>query len=288
MARTINTIQQQILNGIASNAVLSALDSTSQVAIYRLISYIISTNIAVEEQLNDLFISETESQANLLAPGTQEWIQNKTFQFQYNTSNPQIIQFATNSIVPFYPNVNVNYQIITNCSVISSDNKPIVYIKVAKGGSGTTTPQQLITGEIQALQNYWNIIGPAGIKYQCSSNAADRIQSIYTVIAQGAYSAVIAQNLKNAYNQYLFSLPFDGIVKKIDIDLALRNVPGVIDVICNKMVPRPNSESFGIGSQTMVSDNTVLLPEYNTAAGYIIDEDTSGEDFLSTLILQFK
>lgn len=282
MARSIAQIQNQIINAVQSNSILSGLTSLSQVAIWRLWTYIVASFQATEESLNDSFVAQVESIVNTLPPGTTPWIQQQAFNFQYSATNPQFIQFSTASFTPFYPTVVPSYQIITNCSVQQS-SPGVVIIKVAKGSS-TAVPQPLATTELQALQYYFNQIKPCGINYFCSSNPADRLFSVYTITYQSGYSSTIQASLLAAYVNYLYNIPFGGTIKLIDVTLALRQVTGVIDIYCNNMVARSNSTAFG-GGVIMCAGNTTILPEYTCAAGYIIDEDTSGDDFLSNLTL---
>jgi len=281
MARSIQTIQNQILAAIAADPNLSALNSTSQTAIYNLWTYIIATSMATEEGLNDAFVSQVQSIANVLPPATSQWIQAKAFAFQYSSTNPQVIQFNTTTLVPGYATVNTTYQIITNCSInqVSMGN---IVIKVAKGSA--TTPVQLATGELQAFQYYMNQIKPCGIIYNCVSLPSDKLFSQFTITYYAAYSATIQASLLSAYTSYLQGIDFGGMIKLVDITLALRNVTGVIDVVCNNMQARADSVPFGTGTN-MVLNNTVLSPEYTTAAGYIIDETTAGSDFLTNLTL---
>ncbi len=96
------------------------------------------------------------------------------------------------------------------------------------------------------------------------------------------YSSQIT--LLTAYQNYLNGIPFGGGIKLVDVILALRNVTGVNDVVINTMQARAFSTSFGNGTQ-MVNANTTLTPEYVTVTGYIIDEDHSGNDFVSQLTL---
>lgn len=295
MARSVNQIFNIIIAMIQSDPVLSTLNSTSQTAIFRLLAYVVASSQATEEQLNDLLVAQIESIALQLAPATAPWIQAQAFKFQYNATNPQIIQFATQSFAPFYPTINPSYQIITNCSVQSPQDN-LVFVKVAQGPT-SSTPTPLTTTQLQAFQYYINLIKPEGIFYNCISQPADRLYSVFTITAQGAYASSISNSLLNAYNNYLFSLGFDGTIKLIDIIIALYNVEGVIDVMCNQMILRPNSIPFSAisapGNTIIVSANTSISslgsgrPEAITAAGYVIDEDTIGRTFLNNLTLNF-
>jgi hypothetical protein len=291
-ARSTSQIENSILAAIASNPVLSIINSPSQAAIYTQLAYVIASAQAIEEQLNDRLVSQVESVVRTLPPANGPWIQQQAFNFQYSASNPQIIQSATG--MPYYTNVNDAYKIVTNCSV-SQQGAGNVAIKVATGQPGST-PQPLSTIQLQALQYYFSVIKPMGIIYNISSNPADKLYSAWNITAQGAYSGNITTNLLNAYNNYLNSISFGGIIKFVDILQALRNVTGVIDVKCNQMVARPDSTTFSVtslpGNTVMVSNGTPQgtaqygQTEYTTAAGYIIGE-LSPNDFLSNLIINY-
>lgn len=283
MARSTNQILTTILAAIAADPVLSSqLNSTSSVAYWRLWAYITAVIQNQEEVLNDQFIAQVENIVNVLPPASGGWIQNSAFLFQYSATSPQVIQFSTASFTPFYPTINPALRIITNCSVSSVSNGT-VNIKVAKGPI-TGIPSPLATTELQAFQQYMNQIKPAGITYFCTSTPADRLFSQFSVTYNGAYSGTIANSLLTAYRSYLANINFGGTIKYIDILLALRQVTGVLDLTCTNMVARPNSTPYG-GGNIMVISSTVQNLEYTTAAGYIIDEDTTGDDFLSQLTL---
>ena len=145
MARTIAQIQSQIITAIAANPNLNYVDSngitrnitynTSNRAIWRNITFIVSAAIAVFEQLQDLFLAAVEAQVAQSAAASTLWVQAKMFAFQYSTSNPQIVQLV--NTIPQFPVVDPTLQIITACSVTAGiDNT--VNVKVA-----LTTSQQI-------------------------------------------------------------------------------------------------------------------------------------------------
>lgn len=279
MARTINQILNQILTNIANDPVLSAINSTSKTAIFNKIAYIISVSMATEEGLNDQFKLDVEAIGATLPPATPNWIQAITFLFQYSSTIPQIPNLNTSTFVPYYPSgVNTAYQIITNCSVTDGLLNQ-VNVKVAKAG-----PSQLATTELQALQYYLNLSKTAGVKYNAISLAADRLQLAVTIKYQGIYSSTIQASLLSAYTTYLQTLPFDGIIYLDNILLALKQVPGVITVRLNQAVARPNILAYP-GGTILVTGDDWIIDQYTTSAGYIIDEDTPGNDFLSLINL---
>ena len=282
MRRTIQQIQNSILTAIQNDPVLSGLNSTSQVAIYRLWTYIIATAMSTEESLNDQFKIDTENISKYLAPATPSWIQNQVFLFQYSNANPQVVQLDTVNFTPYYTIINNAYKIVTNCSV-NNGYLNTVNIKVAKGP--TTAPIPLTNSELSALNYYLQLIKPSGLVYNCISTNADRLKMGVTVKYLGVYSSTIRTNLLNTYTNYLQNLPFNGSIVLIDLVIALRQVPGVIDIVVNNVVARADAISYPYGT-TMINSNQWITPEYTTYSGYMSDENTSGQDFLSLLILQ--
>jgi hypothetical protein len=290
MARSVTTIYNTIINAIASDPILGPqLTSVSQTAIFKLISYIIAVVQNTEEVNNDTFVSVVENIVNEIPPATAQMIQQQAFLFQYSATNPQIIQFATSSLSPFfltpyYPTVNTAYQIISNCSV-SSNQAGYVNIKVATGG--TSSPVPLSTTQLSALQSYFTQVKPSGLNYNITSVPTDRLYFVCVITAQGAYSGTLTTNLLSAYNSYLSSIPFGGSIKLINLLFALMQVPGMVDIKPITVVARPNSTPFG-GGTVMVSGSTIEgtaaygQSEYTTIAGYITDE-VSPNDFLSNL-----
>ena len=280
MSRSISTIEQSILDNIAADPILSVVcNSPSQTAGYRLLSYIVAVALGTEEGLNDIFQINVENVANSLPPGSLQWIYNNAMNiFQYSSTNPQIIQLSTTTFTPFYNVIDSTLRIIKNCSV-SQGNLNSVNIKVAKAG-----PVILTAPELAALQSFFNNIKPAGIIYNCVSYNADQIKFGCKVSYVAARSGSISNDLLNAYNLYLNTLKFDGKIILLDLVIALRSVNGVIDVVINNAVIRPDVIPYG-GGIISVNNNTWLVPEITTYAGYVKDETTSGQDFLSLLVL---
>jgi hypothetical protein len=72
------------------------------------------------------------------------------------------------------------------------------------------------------------------------------------------------------------------VVKLVDLEAAIRNVTGVNDVFLTNVAARADGTAFG--SKTyLVQANTQLLTQWQTVAGYIIEETTSGETFADKL-----
>ena len=77
MARSITTIQNEIIAAKTADSNLNSLNSPSAVAIWRLWSRIIAGAIETQEQLWDVFKAELEQIAREAVPGTADWLQKR-------------------------------------------------------------------------------------------------------------------------------------------------------------------------------------------------------------------
>lgn len=279
MARSIDTIQAQIIAQAQADSNLSGLTSTSKRAIWRLWTYVTAVCINVFEQLQDLYYAKTEALIAAAPSGNAQWIQATVFKFQYSSTTPQVLQLNTSTLAYEYPTVDSTLRIITRCSV-TADLLNNVRVKVAKG----STPAALSSPELSALQSYMNTVGFAGINYICTSTNSDKLFIAADVYYQGQYSAVIAATLKDAVDAFLAAIPFNGIVKLTDLEGVMRNVVGVNDVVMKDVAARADATLFA--SKTyLVQNNTELQRQWQTLSGYIVTETTSSNTFADTINL---
>lgn len=276
MARTVAEIQKQMLDAVAADPLLSvSLTSTSKRAIYVLWTFIVSVSISIFEQIIDIFTAAVEATVAAGAPSTNAWLQAQAFKFQYSATTAQVIQLI--NFAPVYPVVDPTLRIVTRASVTSSLANNVT-IKVAKGDP----PQALAVGEVAALQSYFNLIATEGITYVVRSSDPDRLYINATIFFSGLYSSVIQANVITAITNYLATLPFNGNVKISDIELAIRNVVGVTDVILENIKAR-DSLTLLASATDLVLANATIARLWPTQAGYIIEEDTVGNTFADTL-----
>jgi hypothetical protein len=276
MARTIDTIQQQIIDAKNATTELSGLTSDSRRSSWILWTRITAIVIAFFEQLNDVFKSEIEGIVAVGSPSTPQWIQDRVFKFQYDATNPQVLEII--NLVPQYPVVNTDLRIVTRCSV-KSNLSNYVNVKVAKG----TTPEPLTSPQVSALQNYVTTIGTAGINYQVQSYDSDKLYVGATIYYKGQYSAIILDSVKAAIEGYLSNIPFDGQFILSNLELAIKAVAGVNDVVFNNVYARANTTDF-VDATKLVYDNQLLLRNWNTIAGYMVSETESGNTLDDSLV----
>lgn len=276
MARQISEIQQQMLDNIAADPVLgSLLTSTSRRAIYRLWTYIVAVAINTLEQLMDIFSAKVEAIAATAAPATATWLQAQILKFQYSDTNPQVVQLI--NFAPAYPVVDESLRIISRCSVTTNLSSQVL-VKVATG----EPPAALTSAQVAALQSYLSEIGIAGVVYNVISQASDKLYVQANIFYQGQYSAVIKANVIAAIEAYLSALPFNGQVKITDLEDAITGVEGVNDVVLVNVRARANGTVFA-SSSYLVQNQQTLSRLWNTIAGYMVGETTSGNTLNDSL-----
>jgi hypothetical protein len=228
------------------------------------------------EQLQDIFIAQNETIAASAAPASAAWLQNKILQFQYDPVTPQVLQLI--NFAPSYPIVDTTKQIITRCSV-SSDIANRVLIKVA---TGSITPVALSIAQLNSLTSYVAQIGVAGINYLVTSGNPDQLYLQCYVYFQGQYASVIQTTVTTAINNFLAALPFNGQLKVNDLEAAIRAVQGVDDVVLNNVSVRADGTAFG-GGTSLVNNQQLVGRLWNTVAGYVIPETTTGQTISSSI-----
>jgi hypothetical protein len=275
MARSIDTIQQQIIDAKNGTPELSGLTSDSRRSSWLLWTRIVATIIAFFEQLNDVFKTEIEGIVAVGAPSTPLWIQDRVFKFQYDATNPQVL--AIIDLVPQYEVINPDLRIVTRCSVKTNYSNQ-VNVKVAK----STTPEPLTPTELASLQGYLTMIGTAGINYQAISSDSDKLMVNASIYYNGQYTAIINDSVKTAITNYLSSIPFDGQVIVSDLEGAIKAVAGVNDVVLNEVYARANITGY-VDATKLVTASQLLLRKWDTIAGYIVPETESTHTLDDTL-----
>lgn len=291
MARTIATIEAQILAEKNAQAALNGLNSPSQTAIYVSWIFIQAVTINLFEQILDIYKSFVEDVASKSFTGSPKWIQDKVLKFQYDATNPQVTQLI--DFVPSYPIINPNLRIITRCSVKTNALNQVL-VKVAKQEPPVAlnnTELASLTGYLSqggngTLSGYGTGIGFAGISTTVQSFDSDKIFLNAEIFYDGQYATVIQTLVINAINTYLATLPFDGSVKIISLIDAIQGAGGgnvVTDIVITDLAMRADATPFA--SKTyLILNKTEIISVYPTYAGYIIGETTSGQTFTDTLI----
>lgn len=275
MARTIEQIQAGIIADIQATPELAQANSTSRRAIWRLFAYVQASAILLLEQIIDTFTQANEIKISQAIPATASWLNYKVLEFQYSATNPQIVQLV--NFAPVYHVIDTSLRLITRCSVVTTLSNQVT-IKVAK----SNPPVALTSTELSSLQSYVNQIGIIGVNYNCQSLTSDKLYIDAEIYFDGQYSTVISASVVNAINTFLSTLSFNGILKISDIEIVIRNVIGVNDVLLKNVKMRSDATAFANGI-FLVQNNTVISRVFPTVSGYIVGETTTGNTFTDKL-----
>jgi hypothetical protein len=220
-----------------AQSLLTDLTSTSKVAIWRLIFYVVSVAIWIFENTIENEVSSSKS-------ATVAWWVNVVKAFQYGDS------LVWNGDEYIYQTIIPSHLIITQCAVNSANG--IIYIKVA---TGTETLTPLTCTQLSALDAYIKLIAPLGTVYSIINNSADLLKIIYTVYidptiiylntsdpTDALNGSLIVNNTVfpivdsiNNYIQYLDALSFNGTFYVSNLTNAIRLTPGVFDAIAEEV-----------------------------------------------------
>lgn len=276
MARDTQTIKGTIVDAKNAQPDLDTLDSDSQVATWNLWAFVTAQAVNFLEQLFDILKSSLEATALKSVSGTPSWIRQRVLEFQYDAVTPQIAQIINNQIT--YPTVDSTKRIISRVSV-KTNGVGAADVKVAQ----QEPPIQLDSGMALALAGYLNTLDFAGITINLVNDVADKLYVEANVFYDGQFSATIQNDVETSINNYLLNLSsvdnFDGTVKVSDVEKAIKDTPGVIDVKLISIRARQDTTVFASASLIYDLATSVNVLSWPTVAGYIVEETTSGKTF---------
>ena len=239
MARSLTEIQQSILNAKAQASTLNALqvlttaeqnlsaaNSTSKVAIWRLWVWIFSYVIYIHEQIIEKFAENSR-------PHTINWYKNQCLNFLDGLPlvwlNEQFQYDLTNVI-----DADVR-KIIDRCAILESNSGELV-LKIATDNNGNTEP--LTIAQLLRFTYYINQIKDAGNRIRIINQEADQLKIALTVyvdpliidLQTGALlsGAPGVFPVKKAIDNYLEKLEFNGAFVLTFFQDELQKATGVV------------------------------------------------------------
>jgi len=240
MARTLQQIYNAVitekqtlssLDGLTPNpetytSLLSSLASSSKVAVWRLIMWIMAVSIWIHEQLFEEHKVDVEARAAEIIPGTVRWYRDQALLYQHGDD----LTWDGDKYV--YDPIDSASKIITRASAQEVGGQ--VRVKVAKG----STPEALSTPEKDAFTAYMNLIKFAGTDLAVISKDADylniELDLYYDPLVLDADGQSLAESgiypVEDAINTYIANLPFNGFLVRNELIDAIQAAEGVVDV----------------------------------------------------------
>lgn len=280
MARTTEEILATMDAEQASQPDLAQLNSTSQTAIYTLFKNMIAYVQSLFEKQVEAKKAEIQTLLDTPVTPTIYWIQGKTFEFQYSSTSPQVMELI--DFVPQYAIVNPDLRIITLCKVGRSISGflNVIVLRVAKNDP----PEKLAAGEVTALDNYWNNTGDGttkgyGIAYagqivSVRSEDPDLVYIEAEITYNGQFGDTIQDDCFEAMQNYLYNLPMSSVITPLGLTNSLQSVQGFVNIFINELAIRPSTTVFASRTKLIDAD-TLLINENDVYAGYAIQETTA-------------
>lgn len=256
MARTIDTIYNELLAAKADESSLDELTSTSNAAIWRLVLYVVAFAMNMQEQLRDVFKSEVESSL-LVKNGNLKWYQAEILNWQFGDG------LVWNGNGFEYSEIDETARLASQVSVteIVEGSFPVLLVKAAKGEVGSL--EALSESELSSLTTYVEQIKIAGTKVRVSSNDADLLKIYFDIYYDPLYDVSdVRANVEATITNYIQTLPFDSNLYLSKLTDEIQKVEGVNDV-------HFTSAAATFGAVPYTSFDRV----YSSNAGYMIIDD---------------
>ena len=230
MARTIQEIQNLILQAKAQEPALNELNSTSKVAIWRLWVYIIAVAIWSLEKLFDQHRADIDKRLAELKPHTARWYRSKALAFQYGFDLlPDSDKFNNQGHTEEAIEAS---KIVKYSAVIESKNEGRLIVKIA--GEQGEQLQPITEPQKQAFEAYLQEIKDAGVRLSVVNYQPDvlhlQMKIVYDpLVLDGNGQSILhaTKPVERAIKDYLKRLPFNGELVLAHLIDALQQAEGV-------------------------------------------------------------
>ena len=268
MARTILEIQASIAAARAARPELAALTSPSATAVYRLIEYVVAVALWAHETLWDRFRADVDAAIAAAPAGTPGWYAARALEFQLG--DPLTV---LPSGKPGYAAGRAGARLVTRATAKENDLNGKLFVKVAKAGATVGTLAALSNAELVQVQGYFARLRFAGTRLEVVSRDADRLRLAASIYYDPLLNVPALQAAVTAAVQgYLAALDFAGLVYVARLEDAIQAVPGVRDV-----------QLTAVAARTGAAAPVAISRVYETAAGYVVAEETAGFALADTL-----
>lgn len=250
----LNSLQPNVDSG---QTFLNDLTSSSKVAVWRTMFFVMAVGIWTVEKLFDSHKVWIESRASELIVGNIDWYARIALEFQFGNA------LVFNGKEYTYPSPDPTNELVKLVSINQVDSD--LFMKVAKlDGSGD--PVELTQVELDAFKAYIHKRKFAGTDFIFISREADLLRIQYRVYIDPLImntngellSDTSIKPVEDAINSYCQSLPFDGLFSITALTDKIQASLGVVN-------PVFESAQAKYGTNPFVS----IGDYYNPNAGYL-------------------
>lgn len=276
--QTFSSLDTLLPNPDTAQTFLNDLTTSSKVAVWRLMFWVVAFVIWGHEQIFEAHTTEINAIAEAMIPGVLKWYVEEAKKFQNGYELEWIdskYQYADTTSVDA-----VASKIVTQAAAVESAGD--IIIKVAKGTIGSFSV--LSTAELVSFQQYIEKIKFAGTVTTLINESADDLKLAYTIyydplvieldsstpqraklISDGTYV------VEEAITNHIQGLPFNSKLKIVELTDAIQNAEGVLNVVANEVQAR-------YGAVPYADITTETDQSYLARAGYLAMATNFGLD----------
>lgn len=213
------------------------VSASSTVGVHRLLMWVYAYVSKLQQDLWDLFRTETEALAKDGHFGTRRWFVAKAKRFQLGHT------LVFTELDAGYAVDDPAARIVSHAAVVEMAN--LVVVKVAKP-AGTTGLQRLAPAELVAVNDYFQELRPP-VQVNVLTADPDRIRIYGSVVYDGQLSlGGVQAGVLVQLRDYLRTLDFGGVVRLTDLKAAMLQATGVVDVRMDRVEVRTTGDWLNI------------------------------------------
>jgi hypothetical protein len=289
MSRTLNEIQEIILQRKAVTPSLSALEvlteseqntlanltSTSKVAIWRLWVYICAFGIWTAEQVFDLFKVEIEELILLNKIGSKTWYRKKMLEFQFGFSLTEMGIYDNTGVLQ----ADILASLIIKQSAIEEIDGRLKIKVATEDANKDLAPLSAV--QLIAFKNYAEVIKSAGTRLIIISRVPDDFKVNYTIyydpLVLDVYGARLDgtenEPVQNAVRLFLRNLEFNGEMILTKLTDYLQTIEGVEEPVLVSASAKYGLFPYASVDEFYISDAGYMkLDELNTTFTFVSRE----------------
>ncbi len=252
MARSIETIKQEIVAEKNKYYQLSGLNNTATTSLWNLWAFVVASVLYLQETVWDLFKLDLQEIADRAIGGTPKWYEFIALQFQESD-----LLIWDENLSKFVYAVEDDSKKIVSKAAVREASGAVVQIKVAKEESGTLAP--LSASQLTSFSSYMGQLKFAGTFLSIISADADSIKLDLKIFYNGIIAlSELQEGVNTSVNNYLLNLPFDGVFRITSLVDAIQQVQGVEDVQVNS-----------VEAKSTLSDYETVEVSYVSYSGYM-------------------
>ncbi|MBU2923069.1 hypothetical protein KO504_17095 [Winogradskyella psychrotolerans] len=301
MSRSINEIQDEMLNAVSDADELSTLEvltdaeetqlqnsltSTSKVSIWRLYLWVVAFGQWVQEQLLDALYNKISTLISENTYGTKLWYTKMALQYQHGYNLPETGIYPTPVTSAEIQAVNAS-KIVAKVSIqrVVLNGVGSLRIKVAKSNNGVLSA--FTEPELAGFQTYIDLKDTAGVYKVATTGNGDDLKVSYKIY----YNGLILDNegkrldgtndtpVQDAVKAFLASSEFDGRLDVNALTDALQQVEGVVSP--HKVLVASKFGDFEYNSTSNIAG--VVTDFRQPDSGYfVLDEINSEFEFVES------